>query len=197
MKRSIRLTENDLHNVIKECVKKVLSEEHRLQSSKLEDIIKQHGGIRKNTTWRVVIPYIKDEDIIGVYHANFKGMGGYNKVADYLRCKVIDRELKQSEDILDLELNDGNAVYFIFDNFRGKYDKIHKSVYDKKTKPLKGYRWENPHAEYQFHHKDMRTNWHGWTPEKHREEMNFIKGMHKQNMNDLKNNRDEYLNNNW
>jgi hypothetical protein len=186
MKRSIRLTENDLHNVIKECVKKVLSEEHRLQSSKLEDIIKQHGGIRKNTTWRVVIPYIKDEDIIGVYHANFKGMGGYNKVADYLRCKVIDRELKQSEDILDLELNDGNAVYFIFDNFRGKYDKIHKSVYDKKTKPLKGYRWENPHAEYQFHNKDMRTNWHGWTPEKHREEMKFIKGMHKQNMNDLK-----------
>ena len=109
-------------------------------------------------------------------------MGKYNRVDVYLEHEVLDRELKQSEDILDLELNDGNALYFIFDNTRGKYDRLHKSVYGDKTKPSNGYKWENPSAEHQFHNKDIRTKWHGWTPEKHREEMGFIKGMHKQNM---------------
>ena len=178
----IKMTESDLKKVIKESVKRILSEEHRLQSSKLEDIIKQHGGIKKNTTWRVVIPYIKDEDIIGVYQHNFKGIGKYNKVAHYLEHEVLNRELNQNEDILDLELNDGNALYFIFDNTRGKYDRIHKSVYDNKTKPSKGYEWQNPHAAYQFYNKDIRTNWYGWTPEKHREEMNFIRGEHEKEM---------------
>ena len=186
-KQVIKLTESDLHNIIKESVKRILSEgEGRLQSSKLEQLIKQHGGIRKNTTWRIVIPYIKDEDIIGVYPENYKGMGKYGKVKNYLEHEVLDRELKRSEQILDLELNDGNALYFIYDNVNGKYDKIHKSVYDNKTKPSNGYKWENPSARYQFHNKDIRTKWHGWTPEKHREEMSFIKGMHKQNMDKYK-----------
>ena len=163
----------------------------------MEELIKQHGGIKKNNTWRIVIPYIKDEDIIGVYDTNFKGMEGYNKVADYLRCEVLGRELKRSEDILDLDFNDGNAVYFIYDNVNGKYDRTHKSVYGNKPNRFKGYKWQNPHAKYQFYNKDVRTNGYGWTPKKHREEMNFIRDTHKENMNDIKNNRDEYLNKYW
>ena len=183
MKKTIRLTENDLHRVIKECVKKVLSEgEGRLQSSKLEELIKQHGGIRKDTTWRIVIPYVKDEDIIGVYHADYKGMGKYNRVSTYLEHEVLDRELNRSEDILDLELNDGNAIYIIYDNTKGKYDRLHKSVYGDKTKAYRGYKWQNGFAQDHFRDKDMRIKSFKWTPEMNRKQMDFIKDIHKENM---------------
>lgn len=198
MKRTIRLTENDLHRVIKECVKKVLSEgEGRLQSPKLEELIKQHGGIRKGTTWRIVIPYIKDEDIIGVYGGNFKGMGKYSRVDVYLENEVLDRELNRGEEILDLELNDGNSLYFIFDNAKGRYDRLHKSVYGDKTKAYRGYKWQNGFAQDHFHDKDIRIKSFKWTPEMNRKQMDFIKDIHRENMDDIKNNKDKHFDKYW
>lgn len=45
-KRVIRLTEQDMHRIVKESVNKVLNE--AFKSAKLDALAKQHGGIRKN-----------------------------------------------------------------------------------------------------------------------------------------------------
>lgn len=74
-KKKIRLTESDLHHIISESVKQVLAEKKSIRSSKVQQIINQHGGFYKDIWQRRnhTSPYIntdlhnmRDEDILGV-----------------------------------------------------------------------------------------------------------------------------------
>ena len=44
MKKIIRLTEQDLHRIVKESVKRALNEEQLIAENKLTDLIKQYGA---------------------------------------------------------------------------------------------------------------------------------------------------------
>ena len=67
MKRTIKLTESDLHNLIKESVIQILSEGEGQLCRKLQQIIKQHGGIKKYDE-RIhdysILPHLTDNDFI-------------------------------------------------------------------------------------------------------------------------------------
>lgn len=76
MKKTIRLTESELHGLIRECIEEIMYESRgplteAFQSQKLAQLVKQHGGI-PNALWldrdiRNCLHDLSDNDIEGIY----------------------------------------------------------------------------------------------------------------------------------
>jgi hypothetical protein len=62
----INLTESQLTQIVKESIETVLNEARGLNSMKLYNVIKQHGGIGSSDYHGRFLQQIKDEDVIGV-----------------------------------------------------------------------------------------------------------------------------------
>ena len=66
MKKIIRLTESDIHNLVMEAVNAVLNEAKSIKSKKLQDIFRKYGTPTGGHNMCIDLHNIKDEDIITV-----------------------------------------------------------------------------------------------------------------------------------
>lgn len=182
MKQIIRLTESDLHRVIKESVKKILHEKRSINSQQLYNIIQQHGGIKSN---RGVFDLnnMTDDDIIAVVD--------WNQIDDYLDN---DYDLGVADEVDYIPLKDGK---YIIAKCRGaRFDRIAKQYNDNREKqpgdfeelynktsqrhknryPRKDdYVWNNKKAEDLFKNPYFRNGEGDWTPQRKKEAMDNIR----------------------
>ena len=191
MKKSIKLTENELHAFIKEAITSVLLESRGIKSKKLYDIVQQHGGIKSNHSV-FDIHNLTDDDIIGV--VDYRELRNIfdNGTKKYAKEKGIN--LGIADDLDSIELNDH---MYILAKLRGaRFDGIRKStnaerektpgdfeLLHNKTKqrnsnryPRKNeYVWNNDDASDLFHNPYFRNGNEHWTPQRKREVVNNVK----------------------
>ena len=182
VKNIVKITETKLQSLIKESVREVLLEKRGINSSKLYNIIKQHGGIESN---RGIfdIANLKDEDIIGVVD--------YYGVEDAIKKNT---DINNRRDTIEyMRLKDGN---FLIARCRGaRFDRVKpelnqnrekgdfQDLWDKtemrrKNIPFRRneyYKWNNKDAEFLFKNHYYRNGEGGWTPERKSEVMNNIR----------------------
>jgi hypothetical protein len=191
MKKSIRLTENELHAFIKEAVTSVLLESRGIKSKKLYDIMQQHGGIKSNHGV-FDIHNLTDDDIIGVVDYRELRHILDSGTKKYAKEKGIN--LGIADDLDSIELNDR---MYILAKLRGaNFDRIRKSVNAEREKtpgdfellhnkteqrhrnryPRKDeYVWNNDDASDLFHNPYFRNGNEHWTPQRKREVVNNVK----------------------
>ena len=177
---TIHITENELHEIIKESINRVINESRGIKSKKLYDIIKKHGGI-KSTRGIFDLHNMLDSDIIDVVD--------WSDVKNYKPSN-----LDIADEVDYIELKDGK---YLLAKCRGaKFDRISKSYNDKREKldgdfeflntkkneryknryPRKeDYIWQNKDAEFIFNNPYFRQNDGNWTPERKKEVMNNIR----------------------
>ena len=191
MKKTIKLTENELYEIIKESVSNMLSEARNIKSEKLYNIISQHNGIKSN---RGVfdIHNMTDDDIINVI--NSKELSDFEKLGSKRFAQKYNIELGIADQIDYIPLNDGN---YILAKCRGaRYDRIGKQhnanrekqsgdfehLVNKKRErkenryPRKeDYVWNNDDARDVFHNPYFRKGEGNWTHERKQQVMNNIR----------------------
>lgn len=120
----IRLTEDKLHQLIYECVQKVLNEgKQGIQSQKLYDIVQQHGGLVD--THALDVHNLSDEDIVTVMTKqqlrditdDRRYIRDHGRWADNYALDVWAKEnnvdLIPGDRMEYMELGDGNVVIII------------------------------------------------------------------------------------
>ena len=193
-KQIIRLTEGDLHNIIKESVNNILMEKRGINSKKLYDILQQHGGLEFSPGNRqrfagkhfshspacLDLHNMTDDDVIGVFD--------YDEIKmlnlEYPSQEVLDKfNVKLgSADMLEKErLSDGKYLLAILRG--GKFDRraprpqdeIKDGDFEKKykkteqrrmNKPQNAYKWENDKAEDLFKNPYWRNKSGDWSDPK-------------------------------
>lgn len=191
MKKIIKLTENELHNIIKESVTNIIIESKGIKSKKLYNIMSSHNGIKSN---RGIFDLhnLNDDDIISVIN--------YSELKDF-ENKGSKRFAQQNNIFLDvadtidfIPLNDGMYVLAVLRG--GRYDRISKSINNNRERkegdfellvnkkdnrrqnyyPRKtDYVWNNKEASDLFHNPYFRKGEGNWTHERKKEVMNNIK----------------------
>lgn len=152
-KKLIRLTENDLHRIVKESVNRILNESFK--SSKLASLVKQHGGVYSPVKGSVTTKYIShlaDDEIGEVLTPD-----EMNTSHRLLRLKDTLRKglHKTRNGEYCLKFNDGYGVVlnpsyqteFLFKNWN-KTDDYLESHNDGA-----GYQWGNIEAAIEFDNK--------------------------------------------
>lgn len=195
MKKTIRLTESDLYEIIKESVSNILSESKGIKSKKLYDISQTHGGIESN---RGIfdIHNLNDNDVIGVVkYSEWRNIVA-NGIKNFAQKHNIELGISDTLDVIPLK--DGN--YVICKLRGGHYDMIGKkpnaererqngdfeNLVKKKLEreynryPRRGdYVWNNKDAEELFHNPYFRKGEGNWTPERKLQAMNNIRSSKK------------------
>jgi hypothetical protein len=191
MKHNIRISESELHNLIKESVVNALNEARGVKSQKLYDIMQQHGGIYSNHGV-FDIHNLTDNDIIDVIsYQELKNIHNQG-IRNYAKQNSIELGIG---DMLDtIELNDGNYILCKlrggrFDSITkkdnaereklpGDFELLHNKTEERRRNryPRKNdYVWNNKDAEDIFHNPYFRKGEGNWTPERKTEVMNNIK----------------------
>jgi hypothetical protein len=113
MKQKIRLTEGDLHRIIKKCVNEAtrVRLDEKIKSKKLQQIANEHGGIKhqyyKNgggvgSGWEGYVSEMPDEYILGVGDVDLS----------YSRHKPFEINGISDDDMDQIYLNDGSYLYY-------------------------------------------------------------------------------------
>lgn len=191
MKKTIKLTESDLRQLIKESVVNVLMEAQGIKSQKLYDIVRQHGGIKSNHGV-FDINNLTDDDIIGVVD--------YQELCDILNNgtkKYANQngiKLDIADDLDSIELNDH---MYVLAKLRGaNFDRISRNANAQREKtpgdfellhnkteqrrknryPTKtDYKWNNEDAEWLFNNPYFRKGNENWTPQRKQQVVNNVK----------------------
>lgn len=189
-KKLIRLTESDLHNIIKESVNKVINscvinEKRNIKSKKLYDILQQHGGFHHNDYSNLDFHNMTDDDIIGVF--DYKDIKDLNDDCPSRSQDFLDRyNIKLgSADCLDrAKLGDSKYLLAIlrggkFDrrpkrpeeeikdgDFEKRYKKQKKRRYNRPNTYKDMYKWENEKAEDLFRNPYWREKSGSWSDPK-------------------------------
>ena len=173
MKKIVRLTEQDLHNIIQESVNKILKEQRSIKSKKLFDILKQHNGL--NSHFQAAdIHNMQDNDVLGVF--SYSDIISMEKYKGGLKQYFIDKgfQFDKTDDVFTAQLKDGNYVLLIWrgakfdyikDDNRQKRSGDFEDLYNKKKQREKNkryrrgdYNWEDKGAEW-FFKNPWRKNW--------------------------------------
>jgi hypothetical protein len=162
MTNTIQLSENKLLNLIKESIFEYLNESRQgIQSRKLYDIIKQHGGLSENgKTYASTydIHNLTDNDIIDVIQEDaYYNIANQYGLKDYYASKGY--QFEESDGIIGIGLNDGYVIVAIvrnehFDTMRtwnkGGWYNTYKKRDDREKSRMndgsKQYQWSNPEA---------------------------------------------------
>lgn len=180
MGKIIRLTEKDLHNIIKESISQYITEAKSLHSPKLYDIIQQHGGVKSNHGI-FDLHNMNDNDIIDVidwstWNTIYNDKNKLNKLKKDYNVTVRD-------DIDIIELNDGQYILAVcrgarFDRVMpdlndnrksGDFQDMHqKTLAREKNKRFRrgDYNWENEKAEDLFKNPWFRNKDGVWSDDK-------------------------------
>ena len=202
-KQLIRLTENELHKIIKESVNQIinnvlLNEKRNIQSQKLYNILKQHGGIAKapsqhhNYVACLDFHNLQDEDIIGVFdYQDVRSLGNLSK--DFITKHNVHLDMADTLD--KIELADGKYLVAILRG--GRYDRInapnrekmlgdfeeknHKTREREKNKRYRRgeYNWVNKKAQELFTNPFFRNNKGGWTKDEKMKAMDDARSFQK------------------
>lgn len=172
-KKLVRLTESDLHRIIKESVYSILNERRSIKSKKLFDILNKHKGFDSKFQ-AADIHNVQDEDIIGV--VSYGDLVNMEKYKGGLRQYFIDKgfQFDKTDDVYTGKLKDGNYVLFIWrgakfdyikDDNRQKRSGDFEDFYNKQREREKNriyrrgdYHWEDKGAEW-FYKNPWRKNW--------------------------------------
>lgn len=195
-KNIIKLTESDLHNIVKESVNKILesyiiNEKRNIKSKKLYDILQQHSGVNKypgqhyNSVACLDFHNMTDDDIIGVF--DYKDIKNLNDDCPSRSQDFLDKyNIKLgSADCLDrVELGDGKYLLAIlrggkFDrrakrpeeeikdgDFEKRYKKQEKRRRNRPNIYQDNYKWENEKAEDLFKNPYWREKSGSWSDAK-------------------------------
>lgn len=178
-KTIMRLTESQLKNIISESIKEIVAEKRGINSPKLYDIVKEHGGLAHGNRGVFNLNDMTDEDIISV--VDFQTLCHICDLGIEEWAKKKGIKLGVADTIHDLELNDGKYIIAILRG--GRFDRISKSANDtrekgdgdfeylyKKTEdrrknyPRNKYSWNNKDAEDLFNNPYFRNGEGNWTP---------------------------------
>ena len=169
----IKLTEQDLHRIIKKSVDNLLYERRNIKSQKLFDILKQHKGLDSKFQ-SADIHNVQDEDIIGV--VSYGDLISMEKYKGGLRQYFVDKGIQfdLTDDVYTTQLKDGNYLLLIWRGARYDYVKDpnrqkrsgdFEDAYNKKRQREKNkiyrrgdYHWEDKGAEW-FYKNPWRKNW--------------------------------------
>jgi hypothetical protein len=173
MSKSIQISENKLFNIIKESIFECLNESRQgIQSKKIYDIIKQHGGLSKEGKMRAnvydihnmvdsdVIDVISKEQLQDIYLKQERKNPGCSllyAIEDYYENKGL--RFNQNDTVSTIGLKDGYYIIFIarnteFDRYgtqdRGGWYNTYKKRDDREKSKMndgsKQYQWSNPEA---------------------------------------------------
>lgn len=186
-KHLIKITEDDLHKIIKESINQIIQtyliyERRNIQSKKLYDILQKHGGVAKypgqhhNYVACLDFNNLQDNDVIGVFDYNdIRDCGGLTK--KFMSKYKINLDV--ADTIEKVELGDGTYLVAILRG--GRFDRVNapnreKQVgdFEERCKKQKmrdinkiyrrgDYHWENEKARDLFHNPWFRNNKDGWT----------------------------------
>lgn len=191
MKNIIKITENELYNLIKESILSTLNEARNIKSQKLYNIIQQHGGIQSNQGI-FDIHNLTDEDIIDVVTYSDWRYIVKNGIRKFAQTNNINLDISDTLDVI--ELKDGN--YLLCKLRGGNFDRISKQANAEREKlpgdfellhnktnertknryPRKGdYVWNNKDAEDLFHNPFFRKGEGNWTPQNKQQAMDNIR----------------------
>jgi hypothetical protein len=190
-KNIIRLTEYDLHQIIKESVNSILesyviNEKRNIKSKKLYNILQQHGGVEKypgqhhNYVACLDFHNMTDDDVIGVFdYKDICTLNDERPSQDFLDKYNIKLG---SADMLDREeLRDGKYLLAIlrggkFDrrakrseeeikdgDFEKRFKKQEKRRRNKPNTYQVNYKWENEKAEDLFKNPYWRNKSGSWS----------------------------------
>lgn len=191
MKNIIRLSESELHNIIKECVVATLSEARGINSQKLYNIVQQHGGIKSNQGI-FDIHNLTDDDIIGVFNwdelrnINNKGIRKYAEehgIALGIADMLDTIELNDHTYIL-AKLRGGNfdtiskTANASREKLPGDFELLHNKTNERRKNryPRKGdYVWNNKDAEELFNNPFFRKGDGNWTSQRKQQAVNNVK----------------------
>jgi hypothetical protein len=203
-KKIIKLTESDLHNIIKESINKIIesytiNEKRNLKSKKLYDILQQHGGVAKhpgqhhNYVACLDFNNMTDDDVIGVFdYKDIYTLNDERPSQDFLDRYNIKLG---SADCLDRqELRDGKYLLAIlrggkFDrrakrpeeeikdgDFEKRYKKQEKRRRNRPNTYQDYYKWENEKAEDLFRNPYWRNKSGSWSdPKNYQRAMNNVR----------------------
>ena len=191
MKNIIKITENELYNLIKESILSTLNEARNIKSQKLYNIIQQHGGIQSNQGI-FDIHNLTDEDIIDVVTYSDWRYIVKNGIRKFAQTNNINLDIADTLDVI--KLKDGN--YLLCKLRGGNFDRISKQSNAEREKlpgdfellhnktnertknryPRKGdYVWNNKDAEDLFHNPFFRKGEGNWTPQNKQQAMDNIR----------------------
>jgi hypothetical protein len=158
-KKLIRLTESDLHRIVKESVNKILNESFK--SRKLASLAKQHGGVYNPIKGGVTTKYIShlSDDEIGDILTPDEMNSSHNKLLG-LRYTSRKGLHKTRNGGYCLKFNDGYGVIlnpsyqteFLFKNWN-KTDDYFKNDNSPSNDGADHYIWGNPEAAIEFDNK--------------------------------------------
>jgi hypothetical protein len=172
MSKAIQISENKLFNIIKESIFECLNESRGIQSKKIYDIIKQHGGLSKEGKTRAnvydihnmvdsdVIDVISKEQLQDIYLKQERKNPGCSllyAIEDDYENKGL--RFNQNDTVSTIGLKDGYYIIFIarnteFDRYgtqdRGGWYNTCKKRDDREKSKMndgsKQYQWSNPEA---------------------------------------------------
>lgn len=203
-KKIIKLTESDLHNIVKESVNKiikecVINEKRNIKSKKLYDILQQHSGVDKypgqhyNSVACLDFHNMTDDDIIGVF--DYKDIYTLNdeiSSKDFLNKYNIN--LGSVDELDRVKLGDGKYLLAIlrggkFDrrpkrpeeeikdgDFEKRYKKQEKRRHNRPNTYQDNYKWENEKAEDLFRNPYWRNKSGSWSdPKNYKRAFNNVK----------------------
>lgn len=189
-KTTINLTESQLRDIITESINQILLEKRGINSNKLYNIIKQHGGLAHGNKGVFDLNNMTDNDIIGVVDYNM--LCYVNDLGQKEWAKKNGIKLGVGDVISDLELNDGQYILAILRG--GNFDRISKSANDTREKedgdfehlyrktedrrknyPRNKYIWNNKDAEDLFKNTYFRKGDGNWTSSEKKQAMNNVR----------------------
>lgn len=184
---TIKLTENQLRDIITESINQILLEKRGINSDKLYNIIKQHGGLAHGNNGVFDLNNMTDNDIIGVVDYNM--LCHINDLGQKEWSKRNGIKLGVGDVISDLELNDGQYILAILRG--GNFDKIggvnrdksssdfeilnQKHLDRERNKSQKAYKWHNSDAEDLFKNPYFRKGSGNWSSSEKKQAMNNVR----------------------
>lgn len=143
MKKTIQLTESELHGLIRECIEEIIYESRQplaeaFQSKKLQQLIQQHGGLMEPKLMRIGLSDFKDSEVVGVFDTKDEA------------AKAIPEGSKRENDWI-LKLKDGKFLAFsnlgsdrVIDDRDAPFEKRRKYHDKYGTDGQKDYQSKNP-----------------------------------------------------
>jgi hypothetical protein len=141
----INLTESQLTQIVKESIETVLNEARGLNSMKLYNVIKQHGGIGSSDYHGRFLQQIKDEDVIGVLSGDeYYKIVNKGRLATWAKNQGFNVDEKQ---IGWIYLKDGAMISYVLPENHSNmwYDEKHEKNRNEYMHPdgAKEYQWQN------------------------------------------------------
>lgn len=180
-----------LNKIIRESIKKVLTESRSINSKRLYNILKQHGGFESIPAC-VDVHNITDDDIIEV--VDYPTLKEIRQQGDKKYALQHNIPLTPADTIDAVELKDGNYLICLLRG--GRFDCVSKAFNNQREKQpgdfefkckkqhernknkypgQNDYVWQNQDAEFLFKNPYFKHGNENWTPERKKQVVNNIK----------------------